>query len=154
MELDSLNVNALRLHGQLMLLLNRPSAAETDFRRLMTTEPSDPWGPAGMGEIMTMKECHKEAAELLAKALALEESSDFRISLIGAQLKSNQLSQAESTINESVRLYPTQPEFYLLRAIFHLTMHQNQDAELDKNLAKQYGLEPQLIEKYIQNFLK
>lgn len=149
LRLDSLNSDALRMHGQIMLLQQNLEKALEDFRNLTKANPEDEWGYAGMGETMAMQGNHKDAIPLFSKALTLKESADFRISHISSLLALNRLSDAENAIRESIVLYPQTGEFYLLRAVMHKKLHQNRQAEEDKKYAVEYGVDPQTVEKYM-----
>lgn len=151
---DSLFPDALRLHGQLMLMNNDIRQAGIDFERLSRVAPYDSWGPGGMAEVSLAQNDLKEAIHLFNKALQLNDNSDFRISLIACLLRSNLLADAENTIRESITLYPQQGEFYFLRATLNKLLHQNRQAELDKKYAVEYGVDPQIIDKYLPAQLK
>lgn len=149
LKVDSLYPTALRLHGQIMLMENNHDMAERDFSKLIIADPADPWGPAGVAEIKIAQNLFLDAIPLFDKAIQLQESADFRISLIAAMLKTNRLADAENAIREGLVIYPRQGEFYLLRALLHKTLHQNRDAEIDKKYAIEYGVDPQIIERYL-----
>ncbi|MDE6271702.1 MAG: tetratricopeptide repeat protein [Muribaculaceae bacterium] len=152
LAVDSLAPTALRLHGQIMLMENNHQIAESDFSRLTKADPADAWGHAGIAEVKMARNLYQEAIPLFVKALQLQESSDFRLSMIAAMLKSNHLADAEKAIREALAIYPQQGEFYLLRALLHKTLHQNRDMELDKKYAVEYGVDPQIIERYLNSY--
>lgn len=154
LAVDSLNQKALRLHGQLSLMAGDTPAASADFQRLKAHFPSDPWGPAGIGECLIDNADNAAAIPFLQQAISLEDNPDFRISLISALMAENKLAEAENTIYESLKLYPREGELYLLRGVLHRTLHQNNDAELDKKIAIEYGVDPQTIEKYLPEIRK
>ena len=154
LRIDSMMPEALRLHGQLMLMSERLQEARNDFSRLCVADPSEAWGPAGEAEVLLAQNEFANSIPLLNKAINLREAPEFRISLIEAQLGNNRLADAENSIREALTLYPTQGEFYLLRALLNKTLHQNRQAEIDKKSAIEYGVDPQIVEKYLPTFSK
>lgn len=149
LKIDSVASSALKLHGKLMLKMNNTDKARKDFYLLRKFDPSDPWGPAGLAEIEFISGNSNAAIPLLKEALKLEENSDFRLSLGGAYISTNKLSEAEQMLRESILLYPSVGEFYLLRGKLHKILHQNREVELDKKMAIQYGVDPQIVELYL-----
>ncbi|MDE5843430.1 MAG: tetratricopeptide repeat protein [Muribaculaceae bacterium] len=149
LHLDSIYAPARRLHGQIMLQKKDFESARKDFEILISIDPKDPWGPAGLAEVEFFYENYPEIIRLLKKALELQESQDFRLSLISAYLKTNKLSDAENLIRESIIIYPQSGEFYVMRGALHKIMHQNREAEADKKTAIQYGVDPKVVERYL-----
>lgn len=154
LQADSLNSEALRIHGQIMLGSHNLQSAKEDFTRLMKVAPTDPWGPAGLGEIATANADYNQAIDYFKTALKLEENSDFRLSLISSLLATNRLSEAESILRESILLYKNVGEFYILRGKLHKVLHQNREMEADKKSAIEYGIDPQIVEQYLPSFGK
>lgn len=151
---DSTSASPRRMHGQLMLVAQNVDRAEQDFIVLSKYDPADPWGPAGLGEVYSARDDHQKAIAMFTKAIELEDNADFRISLISSMLACNKLADAEDTIRQSLAIYPRTGEFYLLRALLHKTLHQNHDAEIDKKVAIEYGVDPQTVEKYLPEIAK
>lgn len=149
LALDSLQQSALRLHGQLLLVKNRYEEAEQNFKTLLNNFPSDPWGSAGLGECAVNREEYAKAIPLFRDALKLSDSPDFHISLIHALLMDGKLAAAEEAINTALKEYSNVGEIYLLRGILHKKLYQNSDMELDKKLAKEYGVDQQTIDIYL-----
>ena len=148
-EIDSLSPTPRRMRGQILLMRADYPHAEVDFHTLSDLDPTDPWGPAGMGETALADSRYSEAIQHFTRAIEIADNPDFRISLISAMLDSNRLADAETSIIEALKLYPHTGEFYLLRAMLHKTLHQNSAAEIDCQLARQYGIDPQTIAKYL-----
>ena len=153
-EIDSLSIDSRRLRGQIMLKYNELEKALEDFNIIYKADPNEPWGAAGLGEIAYLRSDYKEAVSFLTKALELEENPDFRISLISTFLQLNLLQEAEGLIRESILLYPTSGEFYVMRGRLHKILHQNREVEQDKKIAIQYGIDPQIIEQYLPEISK
>ena len=148
LSIDSLNSDALRIRGQLMLMKRRFPEAERDFSLLCKVDSTEVWGPAGLAECRINDGNYVEAYTLLDRAIALSDSPELRISLVQAQIEANRLDLAEESIREALKLYPRVGEFYLFRAVIHKKFYQNTEAELDKKIAKEYGADSQIFEHY------
>lgn len=151
LDVDSLAADPLRMHGQLMIASNDLNTARRDFLLLSEVSPHDPWGAAGLAEIEYMEGRPEESIPLYIKALEIEENPDFRISLITAMLDTYKLKEAEDLIRESIMSYPKTGEFYVMRARLNKILHQNSLAESDKKIAIEYGVDPQIIERFLHS---
>lgn len=151
---DSISPIPRRLRGKILLVNKDLKRALDDFSVLSNVDPTDEWGPGGIGEVYMAMEKDAEAIPLLQKALSLNEDPDFRLSLASALLTVNRLADADELIRESIEKYPTTGEFYLLRGVLHRKFHLNNEAEYDILLAKKYGVDPQTVEKFLPKLTK
>lgn len=145
---DSTMTDALRLRATMLLALDSVAPARHDFSLLRELDPSDAWASAGLAECLAAGGDNVGATRLYTEALSKDPDPDTAAAAILHLLKEDHTAQAEEAIYQQLKKYPQEGLLYLCRAILHQRMFQNQAAESDKNLAKNYGIDSQTIERY------
>lgn len=149
LSIDSLQPIALQNHGLLLLSENLIENAEKDFVTLSRHFPSDPWGPAGRAEVRILQNDNESAILLLDDAIKIRDLPDFHISKISLLIEMQRFDLAKDAIREAINSHPRTGEIYLLRGVINRKFHLNEEAEIDKKIAEGYGVDPQIIDRYL-----
>lgn len=153
-DVDSVLPIALRIHGQLSLLDHDITTARRDFNKLCDADSTEVWGPAGLARCLILEEKYNDAIPLLYKAISIGDDESLRISLIESLIQSNKLGEAEEAIRDALSHFPSAGHLYLLRGVLHKKFYQNSEAEIDKKIAREYGVDSQIIEQYLPDLSK
>lgn len=157
LHIDSLNFDALYSRSVAERLTGRERKSAEDLRTILRHHPDDLPALSALGSILLEEGEYQQAAGLLEKAVGLysakgtlaDGSADARFMLIMAHLFSDNYESSEEAIREALKIFPRDGRFYMTRAILERKRFQNNDAELDKKIAAQYGVEPQILEYYV-----
>lgn len=134
-----------KLHGYLALSLRDISIAEKDFEILINTHPDDLDAICGLAECKDLKGNIDKAIELYSDAIKLKPDADKYFSRAWLYIRANNFINAENDIREALKLEPRDGNIYLLRAYLNHLRYRTEDARLDKKLALEYGVDPQLL---------
>ena len=153
LRVDSTLQAPRRLYGQVLLAKGKNSEARTQFEILKRQHPKDSWGAMGLGLTMQNDRRHAEALDLFREALTLENEDDrkedIEVAIVGELLSLDRLPEANDAVRQAIERYPRCGMLYLMRAKLHHLNFQNSDAELDKKMAAEYGVDPQIIENFL-----
>lgn len=149
-EADSLALSARRMRGQLYLTQDSISSAMIDFTFLRRHTPSDPLAIAGLAACHEAKGDVNAALPLYQEALSLEtdpdERADIYTSIASCLISLDRLNEADDIVREALKEFPRYGSLYLMRGMLHARRFQFEDMEIDKKFAKEYGVDPQIVE--------
>ncbi|MCM1474637.1 MAG: tetratricopeptide repeat protein [Muribaculaceae bacterium] len=143
---DSLFSNALRLRSTLLLQRGDFAGAEADYSRLNTLQPQEAWTLSALGRCAYAQGDPKRGENLLQEALKCEPDAETYVSIALTQLDVQDMQSLEETLRQGIKHYPREGMLYLLRAVTEREKFQNEDAEIDKKIASDYGVDPQIID--------
>lgn len=153
LELDSTMHQTRELRAKIYLTEGNVGAAENDFRSLMRQRPNDYTGPEGLGQCAELKGDYPVAAKYYRDASTLaktpESQAEMSVALARCLIETDSLNEADDVVREGIRLYPRHGMLYLMRGWLHRLRYQNEEEKIDKKLAKEYGVDPQIIELYL-----
>ncbi len=146
LAIDSLQREPLRMRGQLHMLSHNQAKAATDFKSLALNFPDEAWGYAGQAQCLMAGNNYSDAIPLLEKAIEIDDNPDFITSLATAQIETEHLQEAKETLREAIRRHPREASLYIVRAILHTRLYENEAAALDKKMAIDLGADPTAVE--------
>lgn len=154
LAVDSLAQWPLRTRGLLLLQDRRYREAARDFGTLTKEYPDDTWGPGGMAKCMEVQGFLSEAAGYYEDAIRRCSESDedrveFQLGLIENLGHLGKVQEALDVAKEAIAGSPHDGRLYLLRGWLKRKNYLNREAEEDKKLAADYGVDPQIIERYL-----
>lgn len=153
-EIDSLQQWPLQMRGLLYLGRNKTDSAKNDFSRLAMLNPKSPNAYSGLARVAEIEGNSEEALKLYNKSIEIEDDPETRFSRILLKINMGKYSEANEEINESVKLYPQIPDFYIARGYLHRLNFRNDEALIDKKIALDKGADPQLVEQFIPKIRK
>ena len=153
-ELDSLTPWPRRTRGLMRLRRHQYKEAYDDFRFITDKFPTDSWGPGGMAKCMELQGLPSQAAGYYRDAIArcLPEDPDlieFQLGLIENLGHADQLREALDVAADAIALHPHEGRLYLLRGWIRQKLLIYREAEADKKLALDYGVDPQIVEQFL-----
>lgn len=154
LELDSVAEWPLLTRGLLRLRRQDFKAAATDLLSLSRHYPDQSWGPAGMAKCMEAQGRPAEAAGYYRDALDRCAAGDtdkveFQLGLIENLGYTDKVSEALDAVKEALADNPHDGRLYLLRGWLRRKMYLYREAEADKKLAFDYGVDPQTIARFM-----
>lgn len=147
-KLDSLNLDAFKLKGMLLMRKGDFGNAEKDLSYFNRHSPTDTRILAELGRCASKKGEYKEAKSFYEESLKLDPEADVYLSIAHYQIEADDYNSADETIRQGLKKYPREGMLYLLRALLHKERFQNEEAEIDKKLAMEYGVDVQTIAIY------
>lgn len=147
LDRDSTQEWPRQMRGYLHLRNNEIEKAEADFNSFKEKNPSNPSVFSGLAAIAESRGDWNAAIALYDKSICLDDNPDTRFSRILAKIHINMYSSASQDIAESIRMYPSYPDLYLLRAVLNKKNYRNAEAEADKKIAIDKGADPQFIDE-------
>ncbi len=153
LELDSTMHQTRELRAKIYLTSGNVEAAESDFRVLTRQRPGEYEGPEGLGQCAELKGDFTTAARYYKDASTLaktpESQAEMSVALARCLIETGALNEADDVVREGIRLYPRHGMLYLMRGWLHRLRYQNEEEKIDKKLAREYGVDPQIIELYL-----
>lgn len=150
LKADSTLLQPRRLRARILLATSNLADAEADFLYLARHFPSEPAGPAGAGKCAMIRGHLTDAIQFFDNALSIDQDPDTQVEThvdkIACLISLDKLNDADHAVRETLRAFPRCGELYLLRSILHSARYRNEEAEIDKKIAKEYGADPQIIE--------
>lgn len=145
---DSILEHALLLRGSLLMKQSKLQQAQKDFETLLRNGNENATVLASLGQC-AMASGDKEGAQtFFDKALTKDPTPEIYFLIALEQIQNQQYNQAEESIYQGINKYQRVGELYLVRALLHKKRFQNNDAEIDKKIAIQYGVDTQTIESF------
>lgn len=154
LELDSVAEWPLQTRGLLRLRQRDFKEAAEDFLAITRLYPENSWGPGGMAKCMEAQGYVSEAAGYYDDAARrCPEGSDdrveFQLGLIENLGHIGKIQEALDAAKEAIAEHPHDGRLYLLRGWLKRKIFLNREAEADRKLAINYGVDPQIIEQFL-----
>ncbi len=154
---DTLNYDALYSRSMAGRLSGYTEEPTEDLRMILRHRPDDLQALSSLGAILVGNGSYHEAVCVLEKAVAIHEknnneedmSADDRFMLIIAHLNLDHHSESEDVIREALKIFPRDGRFNMTSGMLERKRFQNSNAELDKKIAAQYGVESQILEYFL-----
>lgn len=175
LETDSTLTDLRFLRGMLSLDMRNYNKADSDFRILTSDIPQDLMvkypessdkinrtdpevrryyatlltGAARVAEALTH---HTRASKLYSNALSLDMENDEAIEAVVHFLKHDPEEYTQSVINQLITKLPTEGRLYLCMAALCKKRFLATECEINKKIAKHYGVDSQTIDFFLKNF--
>lgn len=154
LEIDSMSQWPRQTRGLLRLRNRDYKDAYADFRFLAKHFPDDTWGPGGLAKCMEVQGRPAEAAGYYRDALERcaaddEDKVEFQLGLIENLGHTGQLQEALEAAKDALSEHPNEGRLYLLRGWIKEKLLIYREAEADKKLALDYGVDPQIVEQFL-----
>lgn len=151
-ERDSIREWPRMMRAMLYASLGRTTEAQADFMSLINHHPDNANGYLGLARIYASKRDDLKAKDMFRKSLEKDDRETTRIYYISFLADSGNLSEASEALREAMKAHPRNGNMFLLRAYIHKLRFHNEEAEIDKKLALEYGADPQLVETIFSKF--
>lgn len=153
LELDSVAEWPLQTRGLLRMRGADYKGAFNDFSSLTRHYPNNTWGPGGLAKCMEMQGYLSEAAGYYSDAIKRtlpddEDRVEFQLGLIENLGHTGKLTEALDTAKEAITEHPHDGRLYLLRGWIKKLLLIYREAEADKKLAIDYGVDFQTVERF------
>ncbi|MDE6379163.1 MAG: hypothetical protein K2L11_01725 [Muribaculaceae bacterium] len=153
LSLDSVAEWPLMTRGLLRMREAEYRGAFEDFTTLTKSHPDNSWGPGGLAKCMELQGYQSEAAGYYADAIAKtlpddEDRVEFQLGLIENLGHTGKLTDALDAAKEAISEHPHDGRLYLLRGWIKKLLLIYREAEADKKLAIDYGVDYQTIERF------
>lgn len=139
----------LKMRGIISLGKGEYDTAEKDFRTLRRHFPENADAYSGLGKIEAMKGNADEAVRMLRKSLDIEQNEETWFYLVLVNIESDRISAAKEDLFTALKRYPRSGNLYLLRGVIHKKNFENDAAMIDKKIARDYGADPHLIDRFL-----
>lgn len=151
--IDSVAEWPLQTRGLLRMRMADYKGAFDDFQRLTKSHPQNTWGPGGLAKCMEMQGYLSEAAGYYSDAIALTKADDedrveFQLGLIENLGHLGKLTEALSTAKEAIAEHPHDGRLYLLRGWIKKLLLLYREADSDRKLAIDYGVDYQTVQRF------
>lgn len=153
LAIDSIAEWPLQTRGLLRMRMADYRGAFDDFKRLTKYHPDNIWGYGGLAKCMEMQGYPSEAAGYYADAISKTKAGDedkveFQLGLIENLGYTGKLTEALAVAKEAIEENPHDGRLYLLRGWIKKLLLIYREAEADKKLAIDYGVDYQTIERF------
>lgn len=153
LSIDSLAEWPLQTRALLRMRGGEYREAYTDFRTITKVYPKNSWGPAGLAKCMELQGYPAEAAGFYQDAISRTAPDDddrveFQLGLIENLGHTGKLTEALDAAKEAITEHPHDGRLYLLRGWIKKKLLIYREAEADKKLAADYGVDIQTIERF------
>lgn len=153
LELDSVAEWPLQTRGLLRMRAADYKGAFNDFSSLTRHYPNNTWGPGGLAKCMEMQGYLSEAAGYYSDAIKRtlpndEDRVEFQLGLIENLGHTGKLTEALDTAKEAIIEHPHEGRLYLMRGWIKKLLLIYREAEADKKLAIDYGVDYQTVERF------
>lgn len=154
LSLDSMAQWPRQTRGLMLLRDKLFKEAYSDFSFLYRHFTADSWGPGGLAKCMEAQGRPAEAAGFYRDAIERCSSDDddiveFQLGLIENLGHTGQLQEALDTARDAISTHPHEGRLYLLRGWIKQKLLIYREAEADKKLALDYGVDPQIVEHFL-----
>lgn len=153
LSLDSMAEWPLQTRGLLRMRAKDYKGAYEDFRTITDHYPYNSWGPGGMAKCMELQGYLSEAAGYYKDALERctpndEDRVEFQLGLIENLGHTGKLNEALDVAKDAIAEHSHDGRLYLLRGWIKQKLLIYREAEADKKLAIEYGVDNQTIERF------
>lgn len=153
LSLDSIAEWPLQTRGLLRMRKADYKGAFNDFSTLTKHYTKNTWGPGGLAKCMEMQGYLSEAAGYYSDAIMRttpdeEDRVEFQLGLIENLGHTGKLTEALETAKQAISEHPHDGRLYLLRGWIKKMLLIYREAEADKKLAIDYGVDLQTVERF------
>lgn len=153
LSIDSVAEWPLQTRGLLRMRNGDFKEAYEDFKLLSKTYVGNTWGPGGMAKCMEMQGYLSEAAGYYSDAISRstvdnEDRVEFQLGLIENLGHLGKLTEALEIAKSAIEEHPHDGRLYLLRGWLKKQLLIYREAESDKKLAIEYGVDTQTIARF------
>ncbi len=153
LDIDSVSEWPLQTRGLLRMRKEDYKGAFEDFKALTKAFPKNSWGPGGMAKCMEIQGYLSEAAGYYSDAISRTKPGDddrveFQLGLIENLGHTGKLSEALAIAKGAIEEQPHDGRLYLLRGWIKKLLLIYREAEADKKLALDYGVDYQTVERF------
>lgn len=140
LSIDSSLIEPRYMHGIIALTNKDLTTAFSDFSTLERTAPTEELTLDGMALYYFHTQDFTKATPYFNKLIEINPSIDNYSNKILCHLFCEELSDASSTINDAIKLYPLEGGFYLHRAYLNHLYYRNDDSDADIKKAIELGI--------------
>lgn len=145
----------LQTRAFIFLRLNQNDSAKILLQELETRFPNNYLAHSGLGVIAEREGRKKDALKEYDKAIELNpEDAETNFSKILLLIDLDDYSQARNVINQCIRDFPEEPVYYLMRGYLHKLNYRLPEAEADRKIAIDKGLDVGLVNQFIPSMKK
>ncbi|MDE5870516.1 MAG: hypothetical protein K2H22_01010, partial [Muribaculaceae bacterium] len=153
LALDSVAEWPLQTRGLMRMRKGEYKGAFADFKRLTKHHPDNTWGHGGLAKCMEMQGYPSEAAGYYIDAISRTKEGDedrveFQLGLIENLGHTGKLTEALDVAKKAIEENPHDGRLYLLRGWIKKLLLIYREAEADKKLAIDYGVDSQTVERF------
>ena len=153
LAIDSVSEWPLQTRGLLRMRQGDYKEAFDDFMTLSKKYPNNSWGPGGMAKCMEIQGYLSEAAGYYSEAISRtmngdEDRVEFQLGLIENLGHTGKLTEALGIAKEAIEEQPHDGRLYLLRGWIKKLLLIYREADADKKLAIDYGVDFQTVERF------
>lgn len=153
LAIDSVAEWPLQTRGLLRMRAKDYRGAFDDFKRLAGSYPDNSWGPGGLAKCMELQGYTSEAVGYYEEAIRRTSAEDedrveFQLGLIENLGHLGRLTEALTVAKTAIEENPHDGRLYLLRGWIKKLLLIYREAEADKKLAIDYGVDYQIIARY------
>ena len=153
LSIDSVAEWPLQTRGLMRMMSADYKGAFSDFKTLTTQYPKNTWGYGGLAKCMEMQGYLAEAAGYYRDAIEHtiagdEDRVEFQLGLIENLGHTEKLTEALEEAKQAIAESPHDGRLYLLRGWIKKKLLIYREAEDDKKLAIDYGVDYQTIERF------
>lgn len=138
LSIDSTLIEPRYMHGVIALTNKDLTTAFSDFSTLEKMAPTEELTLDGMALYYFHSQNFSKAIPYFNKLIEITPSIDNYSNKILCHLFCEELSEASSTINDAIKLYPLEGDFYLHRAFLNHLYYRQDDCDAD--IKKAVGL--------------
>ena len=154
LSIDSVAEWPLQTRGLLRLKAKDFRGAARDFLTVTRNYKENTWGPGGMAKCMEVQGYLSEAAGYYQDAINRcktgdEDKVEFQLGLIENLGYTGKIQEGLDAAKEAIRENPHDGRLYLLRGWLKKKIFLTREAEADKKLAIDYGVDPQTIARFM-----
>ena len=148
-----------RLRGMLNFNLKKYKEAKTDFNKLSELEGEEMMAesPEVLSLIARTALANEETDEALAlynQVIKSAKDPDLVVEALCCYLNLDSDENTKQAVNEVIKKFPEDGRLYLVAAVLCERAFLHSEADLNKKIAKQYGIDSQTIEFFIRQNLK
>ena len=138
------------MRGTILIYKNELEDAINDFSYVLQNNNQSSLALSGLGKAYDQKGIYDEALKYYNESLEIYDDPAVRSLLILLLIKIGKHYEASLKIQESLALYPENPDFYIWRGYLHKLNYRKEEAEADKKIAISKGADLELINIYLQ----
>lgn len=152
LQLDSLRVWPRIMRAMIYMSKGEYEKAKKDYTTLLVFHPGNAEAYLGLARIYAAEGKEIEAITAFQKSILHDPDEMTYMYYIAFLADQGKLSEAAEELRVAMNKYPRRGNFFLLRAYLHKLSYRNEEAEIDRKLALEYGADKELIETVLDKF--